>query len=357
MINEIVALSKELISIQSVEKNTAGLQEILDLTSAEVAGFTVEHFESNGVPSLLIYNVDKRPERFKVILNAHLDVVPGKDKQFRPYVEDGKLIGRGAYDMKAAAAAEIVLFKELARNLGYPLGLQLVTDEETGGYNGTDYQIKHGVRSDFTVAGEPTEMMINHKAKGFVRLKIKTSGKPSHGAYLWRGDNAIVKMVDVLEKLYTLYPIPSEEVWETTVNVASMNTPNQTINVVPDKCEVALDIRYPNGNAIDIVHSIKNILPGNTEVVVLGTEPIQFTDENNSYIQSFGKSVESVLGTPSKLVLKHGGSDIRHYTELGDAGITFGPSGGEHHTDKEWVEVESLEKFYLILNDFLLNLK
>jgi len=86
--------------------------------------------------SPLIYLGAKRP-RFQVILNAHLDVVPAQPDQFRPRREGDRLYARGAQDMKVAALVEAQVFRELAAELPYPLALQLVTDEEVGGRDGT----------------------------------------------------------------------------------------------------------------------------------------------------------------------------------------------------------------------------
>ncbi|MFN4213003.1 MAG: M20/M25/M40 family metallo-hydrolase, partial [Microgenomates group bacterium] len=109
MINQILSFSKKLISLPSTKDNPQILKKVLEVALEEVkdftppfakGGVTIERFEKNGVPSALIYKEKERPERFKVILNAHLDVVSGKEEQFKPYEKDGKLYGRGATDMK-----------------------------------------------------------------------------------------------------------------------------------------------------------------------------------------------------------------------------------------------------------------
>jgi len=143
----------------------------------------------------LVYFQKTRPNNFKIILNAHLDVVSGRKEQYKPYEKDGKLFGRGAIDMKGAAAVEILVFKEIAKKVSYPLALQLVTDEEIGGFCGTKYQIEKGVRADFVIAGEPTDFGVNNKAKGIIWLKIKTKGKAAHGAYPWRGKKCLIDTI------------------------------------------------------------------------------------------------------------------------------------------------------------------
>lgn len=183
MQNSIASLVKDLIAIPSTKDNPDALKQTLEVAKKELEGFTAEEFESNGIPSLLVYKETKRPEHFKVILNAHLDVVPAKNNQYAVTEKDGKWYGRGTNDMKAATAVEILVFKELAKQLPYSIALQLVTDEEIGGFHGTKYQVAQGIKGDFVIAGEPTNFGINNKAKGIIWAKVTTKGKIAHGAY------------------------------------------------------------------------------------------------------------------------------------------------------------------------------
>ena len=65
-------------------------------------GFTVEHFESGGKASVLIYPGPRR-RHFRIMLNAHVDVIPAAVEQFHPRIDDGRLYARGALDMKVSA--------------------------------------------------------------------------------------------------------------------------------------------------------------------------------------------------------------------------------------------------------------
>ena len=88
-------------------------------------GFTVERFESGGKPSALVYRGAERP-RFRVILNAHLDVVPALPVQFRPRRGGDRLYARGAQDMKVSALVDGATEKRFApprpRGFGLDLG-------------------------------------------------------------------------------------------------------------------------------------------------------------------------------------------------------------------------------------------
>jgi succinyl-diaminopimelate desuccinylase len=333
------------------------LEEVLELALSNLGGYTIERFERNSVKSALIYNVKKRPPKFKIILNAHLDVIPGKEHQYLPKIKGNRIYGVGSMDMKANAACLISVFKELADKVSFPLGLQLVTDEEIGGFDGTKYQIEKGVRTEFIIAGEPTNLDIVHKTKGILQIKISTKGKTAHGAYPWRGENAIGKMNKFLSVLQKKYPVPDHEIWATTVNVSRIETTNRAFNKVPDDCVVWLDARFVPEDAGAIKKSIQQLLPKGFTLDVVAQETALFTDENNEFIKLLRKVTRHIVGKDIRLREAHGSSDARHFTRVNCPGIEFGPIGGGIGSDYEWVDIPSLEKYYQILKSFLLAVK
>src|SRR5579859_6476721 len=146
MINEIVALSKILIAVPTVIGDQKYLDLALEIVHQDLFDYNFTKFTNNNFNSILYYNTESFDKPFKIILNGQLDVAFAKPYQFKPHVKDGKLYGRGAYDMKSATATMILLFKELAKKVSYPLALQLTTDQELDSYHGTRYQIEQGVR-------------------------------------------------------------------------------------------------------------------------------------------------------------------------------------------------------------------
>lgn len=357
MKQQILDLSKQLMSVESIDSKKDKLQEVIEVAKKQLDGFTIEEFvNENKRPSILAYTSPTRPEKFKIILNAHLDVVSGNPDQFAGVEKDGKLFGRGAIDMKAAGAVEILVFKELAKTLSYPIGLQLVTDEEIGGYDGTQLQIKKGVGADFVIAGEPTNFGINNKAKGIVWMNVKTKGVAAHGAYQWKGESAILKMREMVEAIVKEYPVLTKEEWRTTVNIATIETTNTTYNKVPDNCLMKLDIRFIPEDWETIKSKLTKMFAG-AELEFLEVEPPQITNENNTYVKALQSATGTVIGKPADVIVKHGGSDIRHYNGVKQDGVTFGPVGEGLHSDNEWVDIQSLEQYYEILMEFLTKLK
>lgn len=352
----ILKLSKDFVAIPSHAQNPKALEEILRLALSTVSEFTCEHFASNGYQSALIYNSQSRPKKFKIILNAHLDITPGKNFQYNPKVRDNKLIGVGALDMKANAACLIKVFKDVADKVDYPLALQLTTDEELGGFDGTKYQIGQEVRADFVIAGETTQLDIVNKAKGILWLKISTKGKTAHGAYPWKGENAILKMTNFLNALGKAFPLPRKEQWITTINVSKVRTDNQTFNKIPDTCEVWLDIRYIPEEKDLVIKKINKIAGSEFSIKTVMSEPALFVTEKNKYIQSLQTIGKKHTNKEIALYGANGSSDARHFTAVGCDGIEFGAIGGGIGTDEEWIDIKSLEKYYAILKEFLLTI-
>lgn len=350
------SLTERLVAIRSVAGNPEGLEASLSCALAELPGYTVERFERNGIKSALVYNTEARPGRFTFLLNCHLDVIPAKDEQFTPRIEGDRLIGAGAMDMKGNLAAALVAFDEVAKTLKTPVALQLVTDEEEGGFDGTKLQVEKGVRADFVLATEPTNFDIVNQARGVLKLHITTHGVTAHGAYPWRGDNAVWKMHEFLTALKAAYPLPTKEGWETTVNVGMLSTDNTAFNKIPDTCTVGIDVRFVSEDSERVLPSILALLPEGTTYDILANEAALFTEKTNEYLAALSKIAADTLGAPVSVRGAQGTSDARHFQVVDCPGIEFGPVGGGIGSDDEWVDLPSLLKYHGIITAFLRSL-
>ena len=147
--------------------------------------------------------------------------------------------------MKLSGLLAAQVFREQAARLPYPVALQLVTDEEVGGRDGTRHQLEHGVRGDFVIVGETSGLDVVNESKGMLVVRLLAAGRNAHSAYPWLGDNALVKLQSSVASLLARYPAPADEVWRTTVTLARVRTQNQARNQVPADAEALLDIRFP----------------------------------------------------------------------------------------------------------------
>jgi succinyl-diaminopimelate desuccinylase len=357
-IDHIIDLAKQLIIIPSISGDQTRAIEIIEFVKTLLPNMPFSAFAHEGIPSLLFSNQEGQ-KQFKIILNIHLDVVPGEEKLFAPTIKDGKLYGRGAYDMKAAAAANILLFQELAPKLSYPLGLQITTDEETGGLHGTAHQLQQGIISDFMLTAEcGSNFDIIYEAKGMLHILLTAKGKRSHSAYPWLGENAIMKIYEAIQAIHIVYPQKKEEGYYTTTNLIHIITNNSsTHTVTPDHCEARLDIRYIPEDKPTILMKLESVLPKDVSMQVVFHTPPHETKSDNPYIQKLQQTAEGVLHKTLKLKKQHATSDARFYTRANCDAVEFGPVGVGQHTDKECIDIASVEKYYTVMKSFLLSLE
>ena len=356
MIKKIVDLTKQLVSFKTTSDNYGELNKAVNFIKKELDDFLIEEYEKNKIKSLLIYNhKPKDNKKFRLILNGHLDIIPGKSNQYISKIVGDRLYGVGSLDMKGGLSVVVCLFKELAKTLSYPLALQITTDEETGGFFGTKYQIEKGVMADFVIAAEPTHFDIVYKAKGILWLKLNFNGKSFHSAYPWNGKNAIEKANNFINKLLKIIKNPKKNQWKTTVNLANINSNNKAFNKIPDNCELLLDVRFIPEDK-EILNKIKKLLSNEDNLKVLVEEPSFLVKKNDTNILKLKKIAKNFLSKNLILRGANGSSDARHYSYINVPAIEFGPKGGGIGSDNEYVEISSLSNFYVIMKKFLLEL-
>ncbi len=351
----------ELIAVPSTADRPAELKRALDFVVAYAGpGFEVEWFESHGKPSALLWPSGPRP-RFRVLLNGHVDVVPGTGEQFHPTIKTGRLYGRGAHDMKLATLVLTDVFRELAREVPYPLGLQLVTDEEVGGFHGTAHQIAEGVEADFVVIGEQSALRVVNESKGILQIRLHATGRTAHAAYLWNGDNALLTLHAAIGRLLERYPLPAAEEWVTTVNVARIETPNTAVNQVPGEATAWLDIRFPpqdseltGKTAAELTAYLESLCGVRVTIDNLGAP--HWADPHASDVALLRAAARDA-GFSGDLLRKHGAADGRFYYAAGTNAVIFGPGGDGLHGPEEYADLATVAPYRQALTTFLRSLQ
>lgn len=362
----LLVAAQELIAIESTAANPAGLQAayeyMRDFIRASGKPITIEEFDCNGKPSLLAYRGPHRPDRFRVILNAHLDVVPGKPEQFAARVADGKLCGRGAYDMKAAAIILAQVFCEYVDKAPYALGLQIVIDEESAGDRGTRYQLEQGVQADFVVCGECGRATGTHEianeAKGIAAIELRFHGTAAHAAYPWRSDNAALKAVEFVRKLHQDFPAPAQETGSTTVALTGMAAGGGAHNQTPDSASIRLDCRYaPDdwrfASREALTAYIRSLDPDAVITRTLSYGPPMHTSPRNPLLLELKAAAEQVERAEFQLVRRNGSGDGRFYTMAGGEACEFGIAGEHQHGDGEYITLEAFHNYLETMRAFL----
>lgn len=346
---------KDLIRVPSTspEETKTLIMYCRDWLEARGIGTTI--LEKNGFFSLVAKIGSGKK---KIILNGHLDVVSAKPEQFEPYEKNGRLYGRGAADMKAGVAVMLSVMENLRKEpLDVAVELQLVSDEEIGGLNGTKYLVEMGYSGDFVICAEPTQLGIALQAKGILQLDIEVPGISAHGSRPWEGENAILKALAIFKAIEELpFAKESSELYaHPSINLAKING-GTVYNKVPDVCIMGLDIRYVPGQKEDeIIKQIQDVA-GDSRVVVQAAGNAVNTSLSDPYILALKESTAKFVDEP-RLFGQHGSADTRFYAKLHIPAIEFGPTGSNWHGDEEYVEIASMETYRNILLDFIRSLK
>jgi succinyl-diaminopimelate desuccinylase len=166
-----------------------------------------------------------------------------------------------------------------------------------------------------------------------------------------------------LASLLANYPVAVEEVWQTTVNIARIETPNRTRNQIPDLAEAWLDIRFPpedadlNGKTVDEIASYLAAFcePG-VSARVDDADPPHHANRDRPEIRLLREAVES-QGYSAEFLRKHGAADGRFYYQRGVDAVIFGIGGEGLHGPSEFADLTTIAPYYQALTGFLNGLR
>lgn len=209
-----------------------------------------------------------------------------------------------------------------------------------------------GYTADLFIAGEPTDLGICHQAKGVFWVTVHLEGTPGHAARPWLTGNPVWAMNAGLNKLAARYPVPSEEIWQTTATPTGIKA-GDSHNRVPDALSLKLDIRHlPEESPDDIQPFLEECFPGARIEVIQRSYHLQ-TDPQHPLVKQVADVQERHTGQRPRFFSEHFASDARYWSNIGVPAICWGPSGGGMHADDERLEIASLQTFYELVHKLL----
>ncbi len=355
MSDELITLAGRLISFETDEPDAI----------SEAAGFVQGWLEARGIEvigdevrGLPVVMAEVGPgDAPTVVLHGHIDVVPGHRDQFSPRVEGDRLYGRGAYDMKGAVAAMMLVAAALRDQDRVRVRLGIVGDEESeeASERGSDHLVDSGFTGDFAITGEPTDLHIGIEAKGVLALRLEVGGTAAHGATPWLGDNAVLNAIDVFRSIESLpFARHSSELFDRpSINLGRI-LGGDALNKVPDRCVIDVDIRYlPDQDPAAILEEVR-ALPG-CEPASLLARPPATVERDLPFLRALRDSVAASHDGEPMSVGRDGASDAVSFLRVGVPAVEFGPIGAGHHGPEEWVSVASLATYRQALESFLLS--
>ena len=310
-----------------------------------------------------------------VVFNSHIDTVGTGDRAawrtdpFAATMEDGRIYGLGANNCKGSAAVHLWLADEVARRGGPAKGsvvFVLAGDEERLGSGGHRVSCaRRGlIEPDALVLGSPTENQIIVEERGILWLEIETAGRAAHGGDPPAGDNAILRMMRLLERLQTELG-PRLDARRSGGKVSTMNIGTlhggENPNVVPDLCTARIDRRLlPDEPVEEAVAEMEAVLADSGEPAgTYSVRPLVGTDGfsaplDGPFVSALAAAIEEHRGQPPEVLNALAASDGRFFARDGIEIVNFGPGDGAvSHAANEFIPLAEMVDAALILRTFI----
>ena len=374
--DETISLLQDLVRIESPYFEEAEITEFvydwLDSRSLDPEYHPVSESEITGFEghNVLARLTGSDPDAPTLLLNAHMDTVQlveaWEEDPLSGRIEDGKLYGQGACDMKGGLAAIMVAFEALSQSdLAGDIVFSAVVDEE-GPYGlGANQLIRDGITDDCdgVIVTEPGPILAQEDvenpalllgARGRFLYDIEITGKAAHGSQPHKGTNAVIDAGRLAGALADMEVGTHERLGDGSVCPIEIDGGGETLSV-PESCRLLVDrhvvigeeeeqVRADAERAVDDLALDSEVQVGfrNAPAPDVRYGPY-VTDPDDPLVAALSAGVECVSG---------GAPDTGHFASVGDfnyfghrAGlptVIVGPDGENIHGAGEFVYTDEV---------------
>ncbi|MBF0680990.1 MAG: succinyl-diaminopimelate desuccinylase [Devosia sp.] len=370
-----VRLLERLIACPSVTPEEAGA---LDLLEAELTalGFAVTRLRFEGDGSYPVDNLfaTRGTGGRRLLFAGHTDVVPPGDHAlwasdpFTPRIDDGRIFGRGAADMKSGIAAFVAACAAIPADAG-TIQLAITNDEEADAINGTEklcaWMKDNGHAFDFAIVGEPSSAetlgdSIKIGRRGSFSGRVVVTGSQGHVAYPHKANNPLPVLAAVAtalssEKLDTgTEHFPASNLELTTIDVG-----NPVSNVIPASGSLHFNIRYNDLWTPDALADwIRGRIAGvdargcTIDFAIAGVPSRSFLSPLSGDIDILSDAIEALTGRRPDYSTGGGTSDARFIAQYGPV-VECGLVGPSMHKVDEHIAIADLTGLTEIYRQFI----
>jgi len=369
MVNKkrLISLLQQLIRINSENPpgNEAAIGRFVKLY-LERLGLKVKIYEFARSRTNIIAVLEGADKKHSLLITPHLDTVPaGRSWKTNPFgagIKNGKIYGLGATDCKGNLACALEAVNSLLEDrvkLDYNLIFAATADEEAGSGLGLIPLLERRIlKPSAALVLDSNDFDIIVTQKGLIHFKVLLEGKRAHGAYPWRGINAIDIALEILRELKQHRFAFSENRYlrPPTLNIGTIKGGDK-VNIVSDWCEFELDLRFlPGMQADKILKEIKGLIAKHTKDFKIEIEGIQkpYAISKEHYLVSSLSSAIKKVGACPKIKGSEGATVITFFQDSNIPAIATGfGSSGCAHAAGEFAKIDNLYKGSLALGEFL----
>lgn len=360
----VAELARALVRIPSV--NPEGEEEGPHTGEGRMAAFLKEWLEARGAecrldevlpgrPNVVARFPSHRPGKPRLLLAPHTDTVGVAGMEIEPFegvIRDGRLYGRGATDTKGPMAAMLTALDALGSaiaGLPWEIWFAGLMGEETRQLG--SHHLAAREHFDFVIAGEPTELQVVWAHKGSHRWRLEFFGRAAHSSTPHAGNNAIERAIEAwhwLRQRFEESAQPSPTLGSPTLSLGILRGGSR-VNVVPDFCEMQVDIRtVPGFDAAALAEEFRARFPA-ARLEESRALPLE-TDPGHPLIRHL-----TACGAPRTVAPWF--CDAASFAARGMAAVALGPGSiAQAHTANEFIPLEALEKGARFFEAFLRSL-
>ena len=305
-----------------------------------------------------------------VMLNAHYDTVgvEGMTDPFAATIVDGRMYGRGTYDMKGALAACIEaarLLRDAGARLRGDVLVAAVADEEYASLGTADLVARRArgeLHFDAAIVTEPTSLDLCVAHRGFTWIEITTRGRAAHGSRYRDGVDANLRMGRVLHRLEGLIEELLARPGHALLGPPSMHAAllegGTGISTYAPRCTLRVERRtVPPETRASVEGEIARLLDAlrsedpSLDVAsktLFHREPFETTPDA-PIAACAARAADKVLGRPPAVIGDSPWMDSALTQAAGVDSVVIGPHGAGAHADEEWVDLDSCARLAEIL--------
>lgn len=353
----------ELVQMPTINTEKATCKAAIDWVKYQLSTLPLRttDFVANGSPGVVLST--RQTKQPKVLLHAHIDVTPASPDQFKLTERDGRYYGRGVFDMKFAIASYMQLLIQLGNELpNYDLALSLTADEEgNGGMHGARHLVETGWRPEVIINPDSTgngQWSIQRAAKGAICYIVTATGQAAHGSRTWTAPNANLRLANFLTDLNQQFPrepCGDPEHAHTTLNIGKM-AGGIAVNQVAATATAELDARVMTPEGVVTTDTLLQTTAERHEGIKwerLAHSSAVNIALDNPHLARLRGIMERITGVAPQLILSHGSSETYLFAQRNIPVLMFGPAGGNHHANNEWISISGFEQSAHIIRDFV----
>lgn len=297
------------------------------------------------------------PERPTVLLVGHTDVVPPTLEDREPRRAGGRVVGRGASDMKSGLAVAMACFEDAALRDHSPYAIRLVAYAgEEGPHDGNELgdvlaACSELAEADLAIVLEPTDLEVQLGCLGALNAHVTVGGRAAHAARPWQGDSAVSRALPLLADLAALAPldVDVEGLRYREVLSATQVWTDNARNVIPATLNLNLNYRFsPRRTVEEAIAHLTAVVDGRGDVRIVDAAPAALPHRRAPLVERF----VATAGAP--VAPKQAWTDVARLTSAGVPALNYGPGlTAQAHQAGEWVPEANVAEALAVLRAFL----